>query len=114
MNGHMSSLYSWQDSTSQFLEACDQLELGELLHDEMFGLFEAMSAIEMMDPKMDAGMLCTEPLVLRSRGSRVWTVDTCVWRVWLETWTRVTCRASLIRVSRVWSRGWRVTAWLRQ
>ena len=23
-----------------------------------FGLFEAMSAIEMMDPKMDAGMLC--------------------------------------------------------
>ncbi|XP_024947090.1 N-alpha-acetyltransferase 35, NatC auxiliary subunit isoform X2 [Cephus cinctus] len=34
------------------------LELGELLHDELFGLFEAMSAIEMMDPKMDAGMLC--------------------------------------------------------
>ena len=24
----------------------------------MFGLFEAMSAIEMMDPKMDAGMVC--------------------------------------------------------
>lgn len=34
------------------------MELGELLHDELFGLFEAMSAIEMMDPKMDAGMLC--------------------------------------------------------
>lgn len=34
------------------------LDLGELLHDELFGLFEAMSAIEMMDPKMDAGMLC--------------------------------------------------------
>ena len=34
------------------------LSLGELLHDEMFGLFEAMSAIEMMDPKMDAGMRC--------------------------------------------------------
>lgn len=29
-----------------------------MLHDELFGLFEAMSAIEMMDPKMDAGMLC--------------------------------------------------------
>ena len=28
------------------------------MHDEMFGLFEAMSAIEMMDPKMDAGMMC--------------------------------------------------------
>ena len=25
-----------------------------------FGLFEAMSAIEMMDPKMDAGMLCNK------------------------------------------------------
>lgn len=35
-----------------------ELELGELLHDDMFGLLEAMSAIEMMDPKMDAGMLC--------------------------------------------------------
>lgn len=34
------------------------LDLGELLHDELFGLFDAMSAIEMMDPKMDAGMLC--------------------------------------------------------
>lgn len=32
--------------------------MGELLHDELFGLFDAMSAIEMMDPKMDAGMLC--------------------------------------------------------
>ena len=32
------------------------LELGELAHDDLFGLFEAMSAIEMMDPKMDAGM----------------------------------------------------------
>lgn len=35
-----------------------ELKLGELLHDEMFGLFDAMSAIEMMDPKMDAGMAC--------------------------------------------------------
>jgi hypothetical protein len=35
-----------------------ELSLGELLHDDLFGLFEAMSAIEMMDPKMDAGMRC--------------------------------------------------------
>ncbi len=34
--------------------------MGELLHDELFGLFEAMSAIEMMDPKMDAGMVCNK------------------------------------------------------
>lgn len=32
--------------------------LGELIHDDTFSLYEAMSAIEMMDPKMDAGMLC--------------------------------------------------------
>ena len=37
-----------------------EMKLGELLHDEMFGLFEAMSAIEMMDPKMDAGMVCNK------------------------------------------------------
>jgi len=36
------------------------LGLGELLHDPSFGLFEAMSAIEMMDPKMDAGMMCNK------------------------------------------------------
>ena len=35
----------------------EELELGELLHHEMFGLFEAMSAIEMMDKKMDIGMI---------------------------------------------------------
>ena len=56
--GHLPSLYQWQEVTPSFLPACSQLELGELLHDEMFGLFEAMSAIEMMDPKMDAGMIC--------------------------------------------------------
>lgn len=33
-----------------------ELALGELAQDDVFGLFEAMSAIEMMDPKMDVGM----------------------------------------------------------
>lgn len=38
-----------------------ELELGELIHHQkLFGLFEAMSAIEMMDPKMDAGMCCNK------------------------------------------------------
>lgn len=50
--------YNWVDVTEEFFKAVKGLELGELLHDELFGLFEAMSAIEMMDPKMDAGMLC--------------------------------------------------------
>ncbi|XP_062369208.1 N-alpha-acetyltransferase 35, NatC auxiliary subunit isoform X2 [Cinclus cinclus] len=48
---------SWIDITQDFEEACRELKLGELLHDKLFGLFEAMSAIEMMDPKMDAGMI---------------------------------------------------------
>lgn len=56
--GPLSDLYQWREITRPFLEATKELVLGELLHDDMFGLFEAMSAIEMMDPKMDAGMLC--------------------------------------------------------
>ncbi|XP_068626946.1 N-alpha-acetyltransferase 35, NatC auxiliary subunit isoform X2 [Battus philenor] len=51
--------YNWVDITSDFFKCIQDLKLGELLHDgHLFGLFEAMSAIEMMDPKMDAGMLC--------------------------------------------------------
>ncbi|KAL3227940.1 hypothetical protein MRX96_003877 [Rhipicephalus microplus] len=50
--------YCWKDITKEFREATRELELGELVHDDSFTLFEAMSAIEMMDPKMDAGMMC--------------------------------------------------------
>jgi len=49
-------LYGWYFFTN--LNIIKELQLGELLHDDMFGLLEAMSAIEMMDPKMDAGMVC--------------------------------------------------------
>jgi len=52
--------YNWVDVTEQFVSDCAQLELGQLLHDDMFGLFEGMSAVEMMDPKMDAGMVCNQ------------------------------------------------------
>jgi len=48
--------YTWSDITKDFQLSVEDLKLGELAHDELFGLFEAMSAIEMMDPKMDAGM----------------------------------------------------------
>ena len=51
-------MYNWKEVTSDFRDAVKELTLGELLHDDLFGLFEAMSAIEMMDPKMDAGMRC--------------------------------------------------------
>ncbi|XP_014293858.1 N-alpha-acetyltransferase 35, NatC auxiliary subunit [Halyomorpha halys] len=50
--------YNWVNITDEFFKNIKELQLGELLHDDLFGLFEAMSAIEMMDPKMDAGMLC--------------------------------------------------------
>ncbi|XP_041464934.1 N-alpha-acetyltransferase 35, NatC auxiliary subunit-like [Lytechinus variegatus] len=51
---------NWKNITEEFNEAASHLKLGELLHDSIFGLFEAMSAIEMMDPKMDAGMMCNQ------------------------------------------------------
>lgn len=46
----------WKNITDEFFEAVKELDVGELQHVFLFGLFEAMSAIEMMDPKMDAGM----------------------------------------------------------
>jgi len=58
--GIASTNYSWKEVTSVFRDSANELVLGELLHDANFGLFEAMSAIEMMDPKMDAGMLCNQ------------------------------------------------------
>lgn len=50
-------IYVWKEITNEFFASVQELELGELLHYEMFGLFEAMSAIEMMDKKMDIGMV---------------------------------------------------------
>nr|XP_053647736.1 N-alpha-acetyltransferase 35, NatC auxiliary subunit-like [Cherax quadricarinatus] len=63
--------YNWINITSEFFHATKDLQLGELLHDDIFGLFEAMSAIEMMDPKMDAGMMC-------NRGKKVQNFDQAV------------------------------------
>lgn len=66
---------NWVDITEEFRDASKELKLGELVHDELFGLYDAMAAIELMDPKMDAGMLCNkskkvlpfEELVARGR-----------------------------------------------
>ncbi|XP_076029475.1 N-alpha-acetyltransferase 35 isoform X2 [Oratosquilla oratoria] len=63
--------YNWLEITSEYFVATKDLNLGELLHDDLFGLFEAMSAIEMMDPKMDAGMMC-------NRGKKVLNFDQAV------------------------------------
>jgi len=53
-----SAIHEWTDIKDEFWKASEDLQLGELVHDNLFGLFEAMSAIEIMDPKMDAGMRC--------------------------------------------------------
>jgi hypothetical protein len=47
----------WLDITKEFRSSVAQLNLGELIKNEQFTLFEAMSAIELMDPKMDSGMI---------------------------------------------------------
>ena len=49
---------TWVECTNVFKEGVKQLQIGQLLHNDQFGLFEAMSAIEIMDPKMDSGMIC--------------------------------------------------------
>jgi Mak10 subunit, NatC N(alpha)-terminal acetyltransferase len=57
VNEQKKEAYQWKEITNEFFSSVQELELGELLHYEMFGLFEAMSAIEMMDKKMDIGMI---------------------------------------------------------
>lgn len=45
----------WEDVTATFREARDKMEPGEMIHHPSFSLHAAMSAIELMDPKMDVG-----------------------------------------------------------
>ncbi|KAJ7553973.1 hypothetical protein O6H91_06G120600 [Diphasiastrum complanatum] len=49
----------WAEATGFISTVCSDLDVGELIHGENFSLFEAMSALEIMDPKMDAGMATT-------------------------------------------------------
>ncbi|KAH8968898.1 hypothetical protein BDL97_02G006600 [Sphagnum fallax] len=51
---------TWVDASGFFFSVCAELDVGELIHGEHFNLFEAMSALEIMDPKMDAGMATTK------------------------------------------------------
>ncbi|PON77085.1 NatC N(alpha)-terminal acetyltransferase, Mak10 subunit [Parasponia andersonii] len=48
----------WVDVSLLLDAACRDLEDGELIHGDNFNLFAAMSALEIMDPKMDSGMVC--------------------------------------------------------
>ncbi|KAH7546318.1 hypothetical protein FEM48_Zijuj01G0187600 [Ziziphus jujuba var. spinosa] len=49
----------WADVSPLLDSACKDLEDGELIHGDNFNLFAAMSALEIMDPKMDSGIVCT-------------------------------------------------------
>ncbi|KAI5681918.1 hypothetical protein M9H77_03146 [Catharanthus roseus] len=47
----------WADVSSLLTLACEDLCDGELIHGVNFNLFAAMSALEIMDPKMDSGIV---------------------------------------------------------
>src|ERR1700722_15793524 len=49
--------YQWIDVTKRFADLCHNLPIGEVIRENDFTLFEAMTALELMDPKMDGGML---------------------------------------------------------
>lgn len=48
----------WADVSPLLDAACKDLQDGMLIHGDNFNLFAAMSALEIMDPKMDSGMIC--------------------------------------------------------
>ena len=47
---------SWVDMTTKFAKLVSKLKPGELVQEADFSLFDAMSAIELMDTKMDAAL----------------------------------------------------------
>ncbi|XP_050374336.1 uncharacterized protein LOC126791852 [Argentina anserina] len=48
----------WADVSPLLDAACKDLQDGMLIHGDNFNLFAAMSALEIMDPKMDSGIVC--------------------------------------------------------
>jgi hypothetical protein len=49
--------HSWMPVDGALAAAASELEVGQLLHASVFSLFEAMSAVEIGNPKMDAGVV---------------------------------------------------------
>lgn len=46
---------AWVDTSQLFAQAAEELDVGEMIHQPDFSLYSAMSAIELMQPKMDVG-----------------------------------------------------------
>ncbi|CAO3680378.1 unnamed protein product [Umbelopsis ramanniana] len=72
----------WKDITTLLDNATNELEVGQLVHLQSFTLFDAMSAIEIMDPKMDTGMILEgdkklpfNPLKSLSGEQVLWVID---------------------------------------
>ncbi len=54
----MESVVEWKDLTSLIKEsAYKELQEGQMMHADSFHLGDSMSALELMDPKMDAGLV---------------------------------------------------------
>ena len=51
----------WMDITEEFTNLAGQLSLGELVQMANFRLFDVMTAVELMDPKMDANYQSFKP-----------------------------------------------------
>lgn len=68
------STYNWTDITSQFAGLCRHLPLGEVVREKDFTLFEAMTALELMDPKMDGGMSIKNHFQEQQQGNRILTL----------------------------------------
>ena len=48
-------------------DASKEFKVGEMLHDEYFSLYDSMAALELMDPKMDDGMITNVCLPIKER-----------------------------------------------
>ncbi|CAF4620270.1 unnamed protein product, partial [Rotaria sp. Silwood2] len=66
--------YNWNDVTSKFADLCRHLPTGEVVRDRDFSLFEAMTALELMDPKMDGGMSIKNHFQEQKQGNRILTL----------------------------------------
>ena len=63
--------YNWTDVTDRFADLCHRLPVGDLIRDRDFTLFEAMTALELMDPKMDGGMSIKNHFQEQAQGNRM-------------------------------------------
>ncbi|BFZ61026.1 N-alpha-acetyltransferase, non-catalitic subunit [Saitoella coloradoensis] len=47
----------WHDATTELLQATSELKLGQLVKDDSFSLYDSIGALEIMDAKMDSGLI---------------------------------------------------------